>query len=253
MSGATHALPLRPLGSRLGRRILAALAILLALVAGYMLWVRDLSLFAVKSVKVEGIPARSTDSDELRRALTEAGREMTTLHVRPEVLRDAAARFPLVDSVSADAGFPGSLTIHVSERHPVALIDGGSVAVADDGVILRGLSTHGLELPSLPIDRVPDRRRLIGTALEQAAVLGAAPKALLPYLYGTSVGSHGVVVELDNGIELRFGGRKQLRRKWQAAAAVLADPQLTALDYVDLTSPRRPSVGGSGHSLAVAP
>jgi hypothetical protein len=34
---------------------------------------------------------------------------------------------------------------------------------------------------------------------------------------------------------------------------VLADPSLTALDYVDLTSPRRVAVGGSGHYLPAGP
>src|SRR4051812_23106841 len=224
VSSAQVALPLRPLGSRLVRRALAVLGLLLALAALYMFWLRDLSLFAVKSVRVEGIPARSDDGSELRQALAAAGRQMTTLHVRPDALRQAAARFPLVDSVHADAGFPNSLTIRVSERRPVALIDGGSVAVANDGVILRGFSTDGLELPSLPLGRVPARRALVGTGLEQASVLGQAPKALLGDLSATSYGSHGVVVEFDNGIDLRFGGPSQLRRKWQAAAAVLADP-----------------------------
>jgi cell division protein FtsQ len=253
MSGAQVALSLRPWSGRLGRRVFGFCALLLALGALYFLWLRDASVFAVKTVRVEGVSAHSAEAEKLRRALVDAGREMTTLHVRPDLLRDAASGFPLVASVRADAGFPDSLTIHVSERRPVALIDEGSVAIADDGTILRGHATDGLDLPALPLDRVPARPRLVGTALQQTAVLGAAPAALLPYLSSATHSGEGVVVELEGGIELRFGGRTQLEEKWRAAAAVLADPSLTALDYVDLTSPRRPAVGGGGHYLPAAP
>ncbi len=43
--------------------------------------------------------------------------------------------------------------------------------------------------------------------------------------------------------------RDRVRRQLDDAAAVLADPSITALDYVDLHAPRRPAVGGSGHTL----
>ena len=73
--------------------------------------------------------------------------------------------------------------------------------------------------------------------LEQAQVLGAAPPALRPYVEGSYYGESGVDVELTSGIELRFGDASQAARKWRAAAAVLADPSITALDYVDLHAP----------------
>ena len=73
--------------------------------------------------------------------------------------------------------------------------------------------------------------------LEQAQVLGAAPTALRPYVERSYYGESGVDVELTSGIELRFGDASQARPKWKAAAAVLADPSMTALDYVDLHAP----------------
>ena len=85
--------------------------------------------------------------------------------------------------------------------------------------------------------------------LEQVRVLAAAPPALRPYVAGSQFGESGVEVELSSGIELRFGSAGDAERKWRAAAAVLADPSITALDYVDLTAPGRPAVGGSGHTL----
>jgi Cell division protein FtsQ len=137
-----------------------------------------------------------------------------------------------------------------------ATIGGGSgaVAVGPDGAILEWLPlSEELQLPRLPLSTVPEKRRLGGPLLEQARVLGSAPASLRPYLESSYYGESGVDVVLRAGIELRFGEASRLAEKWRAAVAVLADPSIEALDYVDLRAPRRPSVGGSGHTLPAIP
>jgi cell division septal protein FtsQ len=140
---------------------------------------------------------------------------------------------------------------------PVAVIGAESeeaVAVAADGTILAWFPVpEDSTLPSLPLDVPPKGPRLKGPMLEQAIVLGAAPPALRPYVASSYYGESGVDVELDSGIELRFGEATQAARKWQAAAAVLADPSIESLDYVDLHVPSRPATGGSGHTLPPIP
>jgi hypothetical protein len=129
-----------------------------------------------------------------------------------------------------------------------------AVAVTANGVVVPWLPLPAdPELPELPLAEPPQGRRLAGPMLRQARVLGTAPPALRPYLAGSYYGESGVDVELSSGIELRFGEASQLAMKWQAAAAVLADPEVTALDFVDLHSPRRPAIGGSGHTLPALP
>ena len=245
---------LRLPSGRFGRWALGLCVLAFTLAAAYTWWLRDSSLVAVKTVKVEGVPAAAADAAAVREALVEAGREMTTLHLRPAALNEAVKDFPLVRSVSAEPGFPNTLTIEVTRRRPAALIGSGSgaVAVAADGTILRGLPAADLQLPRLPLDEAPKRRRLTGTTLEQARVLGGTPKALRPLVDYSLYTSEGVVVELTSGIELRFGPAAKAGQKWRAAAAVLADPGLTVLDYVDLSSARRPAVGGTGHTLPAA-
>jgi hypothetical protein len=139
---------------------------------------------------------------------------------------------------------------------PVAAIGSGSsaVAVAADGTILAWLPPpkEG-SLPDLPLEAPPKGRRLRGSALEQARVLGAAPAGLRPYVEGSYFGESGVDVTLSSGIELRFGDSTQTERKWRAAAAVLADPSVTSLDYVDLHVPGHAARGGSGHTLPPLP
>jgi hypothetical protein len=141
---------------------------------------------------------------------------------------------------------------HLLLPRATATIGSGSeaVAVGPDGRVLDWLPLPAeARLPQLPLAEPPQRRRLAGPALAQARVLGAAPAALRPYIASSSYGEGGVDVELRSGVELRFGDAGDAARKWRAATAVLADPSVTALDYVDLHAPGRPAVGGSGHTL----
>ena len=91
------------------------------------------------------------------------------------------------------------------------------------------------------------------SALQQARVVRAAPLQLRPYIESTSYGDDGVDVMLKAGIELRFGDATRVVAKWKAAAAVLADPSVTTLDYIDLYVPSHPAIGGSEHTLPPAP
>jgi cell division septal protein FtsQ len=139
----------------------------------------------------------------------------------------------------------------------VAVIGSGSsaVGVSADGVILSGQPAPAdSSLPQMPATaELPKGGHLAGPMLQQARVLGAVPPALRPYVASSYYGESGVDVELSSGIELRFGDASQAARKWKAAAAVLADPSITALDYVDLHAPSRPAIYGEGHSLPPAP
>lgn len=124
------------------------------------------------------------------------------------------------------------------------------VLVASDGEVIRwAYEPKHIHLPVLPLDEPPPGGRLKGTALEQVEVLGAVPPALRRYLASSRYGESGVDVELTSGIELRFGDSSRAEEKWRAAAAVLADPEVTTLSYVDLHAPSHPSVGGEEHTL----
>lgn len=129
-----------------------------------------------------------------------------------------------------------------------------AVAVAADGTVMTLVVVgEDEDLPALPLEEPPKNGRLAGPALQQARVLGAAPPALRPLIERSFYGESGVNVILDAGIELRFGDSSQVERKWRAAAAVLADPEISSLDYVDLHAPSRPAWGGEGHELPVLP
>ncbi|HEY7950361.1 MAG TPA: cell division protein FtsQ/DivIB [Solirubrobacterales bacterium] len=151
----------------------------------------------------------------------------------------------------------GPVAPRLVSSQPVALIGAESedpVAVAADGTILTWFPVpEESTLPSLPLDVPPEGPRLKGPMLEQVRVLAAVPLPLRPYVARSYYGESGVDVELDSGIELRFGEATQAARKWRAAAAVLADPSIESLDYVDLHAPGHVATGGSGHALPPIP
>jgi Cell division protein FtsQ len=149
-----------------------------------------------------------------------------------------------------------TVTAQLVSSRAVAAIGSGSdaVAVAADGSALLWLpAPEEGALPQLPLESVPKGGRVRGTALEQVHVLAATPADLRPYVEGSYYGESGVDVTLTSGVELRFGNETQAARKWKAAAAVLASPSVTALDYVDLHAPSHLSIGGSGHALPPPP
>jgi hypothetical protein len=129
-----------------------------------------------------------------------------------------------------------------------------AIGVSGNGALVRWLPLpEDPPLPRLPLDGPPKGGRVRGPALEQVRVLAAAPDALRPFVESSFFGEDGVGVDLTTGIELVFGDATQVRRKWRAVAAVLANPEITALDYVNVTAPNRPTFEGSEHELPPPP
>jgi cell division protein FtsQ len=238
--------PARPaLSPRLRRRLLLLAALSLLSAAGYQFWLRDSALVAVDRVTVTGLTTR--DAPRLRATLGSVAKTMTTLHVDRERLERVMEAYPVVRAIEVSADFPSTLRIHVVEHHPAAMAvtDGGRIAVAGDGTVLRGLPVER-RLPEIRAegglrgDRLRDP-----AALDAARVAGAAPAPLRGRLLDLRERrDDGMVVRLRDGPELIFGDASKLRAKWTAAARVLADESAAGATYVDLRLPDRPAAGG---------
>lgn len=233
--------------ARWRRRFLVALVLVAALAAGYWFWLRDSSLVAVTDVEVAGVTAG--DRQQIVAELSDAGEGMTTLHVQPELVEDAAAAFPTIESVSVSARFPHGLTVDVAERPPTMLIEAGGreVAIAADGTVLAGLDVSEAradELPAIELDKLPAEGKVGGEPLQTALIAGAAPEPLRPLISELRYDDdRGVVATLRGGIPVFFGSGASGPEKWAAASAVLADPNLDSLSYVDARVPERVSAG----------
>jgi cell division protein FtsQ len=227
------------------RHLLLAAATCLLLAAGYQFWLRDSTFVAVERVTVTGLS--TSDAERVQVALSAAGRTMTTLNVDHEALERAVAGFPVVRELEVTTDFPHGLQIHVVEQVPAAIAvgDGGRVPVAGDGTILHGLPVEG-RLPTVEVDGAFGVERLRSrSALDAAAVAGAAPAALRSRIATVDdQKDEGLLAELREGPELIFGDATRLRAKWAAAARVLADLEASGASYVDVRIPGRPAVGG---------
>ena len=227
----------------LRRRLIAAAIGVVVLWAGYMLWFRNLSLFAIDEVTVTGA---TTNEPAIKRAIEQVAGDMTTLHLDDGKLRSTVAHFPTVASVGATTSFPHSLHVTVTERLPVAFIKVGPhrTAVSADGYLLLGASFDPKQLPRIE-GTTAQGARLQGDGAAQAAILGATPPELRERVTGSSWddAQGGVVVGLDGGPDLRFGDGSRARDKWTAAVAVLSSSEHGSPSYLDVSVPDRPVSG----------
>lgn len=230
-------------GPSWSRRLLAVGALVLLLLAGYWFWLRDSSLVAVERVEVRGA---STDRAEIGAALEGAAKQMTTLNVDEQELVRAVSAFPTVASISTDADPPHKLTITVTERLPVAVVelDGEPVGVSAGGLLLPGAELEGRQLP--PLEAAAEGGAVDAEGVEQAAILGAAPPRLRRRIEGSLFDPErgGVVLDLEGAPEARFGDGSEAEAKWRALAAVLLVSGSGSAGYVDVSVPGRPVSGG---------
>jgi cell division protein FtsQ len=227
-------------------RLVVAIALLAALVAGAWLWLRDSPLVAVRQVEISG--ATSADGAQVEAALRDAARQMTTLHVREQTLRDAVAPFASVATVRAHADFPHRLVIEVVEQRAVAAqFEAGGRRVA--------VTATGKALPDVPAAAgVPDLAVPAGPRTHAAlAVAAAAPAALLERAGRLWWGREGLTIDMRDGPPLIFGSAADARAKWAAAARVLAEPSAAGATYLDLRLPGRVAAGGLAPVAAETP
>jgi cell division protein FtsQ len=223
----------------------AAVIVLAGLGVGGWLWLRDSSLVEVTAVRVTG--ATTSDEPRIRSALESAARDMTTLHVREDVLHDVVARFPSVADLEVDADFPHRLTIEVLEHRPVAALDveGKRTPVSGGGIVLTGVEADE-NLPSIRSDQLPQGRIDDARTKAALAVAASAPEKLLVRAERLWWGDEGLTMDLRDGPPLVFGSRDAAAAKWAAAARVLAEPSAAGATYLDLRVPGRVAAGGLG-------
>lgn len=230
-------------------RLLVALVAATGLAAGAWLVLRDSSLVAVRKVEVSGLTG--PQSKAIRAALTTAGRDMTTLHLRPEILSSAVAPYLVVKNLAVERDVPHGLRISVTERIPVAKLvtPRSAVPVAGDGTVLRGTTADGVpELKvGLPLagDTITDRRTLVTIAL-----LARAPAPLRKKLTTAFQGPRGLTVRLAAGPSVHFGTSDRMVAKWASLTAVLASPDARGATAIDVRVPEHPAAAGLEQAAA---
>lgn len=223
-------------------RLLVALLAVGGILSAGWLALRDSGLVAVERVEVRG--ASGPQAEAVRAALTDAARDLTTLHVRPAVLRTAVADYPQVKAVRADADFPNGLRVDVVEHVPVATVTGvqGPVPVAADGTILEGTAAEGV--PAIVHAAGTGARVSEGRTLRTLSVLGRAPAPLRRRISEAFSGPRGLTLRLREGPSVHFGTTQRAKAKWLSLASVLAAPGARGASSIDVRVPEHPAASG---------
>ena len=220
-----------------------ALAVLLG---GGWMWVRDSGIARVTVVHVTG--ATTSERSQIASALDSAAREMTTLHVKRDILDDAVASYPSVAGLRVKTDFPHKMTIEVLEHRPVAAldVDGRRVPVSGGGIVLTGVRADN-DIPSIRRKISPTEGRVTDRRTRDAlAVAAAAPESLLERSDRMWWGPRGLTLDLRDGPPLIFGTSDDATAKWAAGARVLAEPSAAGATYMDLRITGRVAAGGLG-------
>jgi len=235
--------PLRPALSRSllpGQRTVLLLLAVIGLVGLAYLGARQTSVFAFRTVEVEG--ASPAVAGEVREALRPLeGTSLVALD--PGDVEDLLEGVAAVHAAHVDRAFPHGLAVEVEPERAVAVFRDGARAwlVAASGRVLETMGPSARpKLPRIRIDvtRVPT----VGASLpgENAdatlAVLAALPPRFPGRVLYATTSDEGLVLALSDGPEIRLGEATMLARKLAAAAAVLRslpEEERAPLGYLD--------------------
>ena len=232
------------------RSLLIALAVI-SVAFGLYGVARESSLFAVRTIVVEGAPPGI--AADVNAALgSYQGRSLVA--VNAGAVEQRVDALPVVRSAVVDRAFPHTLRLHVVPEEPVAVLRRGpdSWLVSARGRVIRTIERGAL--PTLPRIWLP-----AATDLQEGAFLSDVPGALAARSLAALVGSGfpkrisfvraldgQITLGLRGGLEIQLGAPVDLRLKIAIARGILpllALPRNGGPDYLDLTVPERPVAG----------
>lgn len=230
-------------------RTLAFLAITLAVIGLGYAAARFTSLFALRELDVEG------GTPEVRAAVREAGSPFlgqSLVALDQDELLSSLAELPTVRSARIDRAFPHTLRIVVVPERALAVVRNGqeSWLVSEQGHVIRPAN---LETTRPVVWTAP------GTVLQPGALVEDDNVRLaleglrnlppdFPEEVETARAAEGaVVLDLENGMELRLGRAESMSLKLAVAGRVLRSmtaSERDGLTYLDVSVPER-AVGSS--------
>jgi len=232
-------------------RSLAIGAAIVLLAAGLYALARGTSMFAVRSIEVEGAsPALAAEvRGELRSFV---GRSLVA--VNGGAVEQRVDGLPSVREATVDRSFPHTLRIRVVPEVPVAVLRRG----AESWLV----SARGRVVVTIPLGTRRDLPRIwvpTRTEIAKGAFLVDGPGALAARSLAAFVGSGfssrvafvrgldgQITLGLRGGLEIKLGAPVDLRLKIAIARGILptlALPGAGGPDYLDITVPERPVAG----------
>ena len=231
-----------------GRVLALGLGLMAAGLLAY-LCARETSVFAVRSIQINGAPPRV--AAHVRAALAPLeGRSLVALD--RDAVENRLSSLPDVAAATVDRDFPHTLRVAVIPAHSIAVIRRGPSAwiVSSDGRVIR--TAGRFASPKLPRIWVRSAAAVDqGAAVDDAdaaraiAALATARRARFTASIATvRADDDEVTFVLVSGLELRFGDPVDLPLKLAVVKRLVPLVQGVGA-YIDVTVPERPVSGGN--------
>lgn len=226
------------------RRRRTLFAVLFLAILAALIVIERSPLVALEEVRVAGTE-RLTDAEVREAAGLELG--TSTLRLRLSSAEEQVTDLPLVASADAQRVDPLTVQIEVQERRPslVAVGDGTSMLVDREGVVLVEEQVDGLpviELSTAPPEPGANVREDDALANAHAVWRGLSGPLRAEVVRYLAPDVEGLVLVLDQGIEVRFGSAERIDEKVRALGAILVDVGDTPIAAIDVRAPRAPVV-----------
>ena len=246
----------RPLGSgaRAGLwRFLVTIGITAVVLAAAAIALARSPLFRVREIRVEGLTHGSPARIVRLAGLSERDR---TLDLDVGLLRSRIERDPWVDRVEIDVQLPSTVTVRITERSVVAVVDlgVGPVLVDAEGRVIApgpGRRLPEIVLPPGWVERLQMARlgeerpwRSISLASLARALAALPPQVRDAVLRVELEPDTGVELILRDGARVVYGSAAEIEAKGEALARVLGWARATGarIRTVNVMAPSAPTV-----------
>ena len=205
------------------------------------------SLFGAKVVTVTGPLTAGQRAEVL--AASGLSTHPPLIDVNPGAIGARVSRIPWVADARVSRHWPDGVSLSVRRRVPVAVMarpGGGYVEVDRTGRILSAPASApaGVAQLKAPVRAGPVGSWLAASASPSLAVAASLPPALRPEVASVVAQPQGEVdLQLTSPLTVHLGTATELRRKYEAAAAILAGASLQAGDVIDVSVPQTGWVG----------
>jgi len=214
--------------------------VVISLVLG-TLWLLRSPILSIRQVDVAG-----AEVSDPRGALRALGMDVgtPTIDVRSDAITRAILEDPWVESATVAVQWPGSVTIEVTERIPVAPVLAGEqwMLVSRDGGVLMAVGKPSSDDALVAIDQ---GSIAAGSLITDPSVLGALEfieHLPIEHRAGVTVRAEGEGLVTDvKGHKIRLGRPVDMAQKATVLEALL-DSELPAGATIDLIAPLRPGV-----------
>jgi cell division protein FtsQ len=211
-------------------------------------WVTKTPLFDMRTLTVSG--NRHLSDAEVAR-LAGLSRKTNVLWLRTGALAGRIERDPWILRAQVSRTLPGSVTVSIQERRPVAVAEAGRsmFMVSGDGVIL-GRASPKARLPAIALPGVPvtTGSRIPGSpaVLIVARSLPAAVRGTVARIIQT--GRRSLNLILRDGTQVLYGDGKQADAKGRALTSLLSWARARGVraDYIDVRAPGAPAILPAG-------